>query len=196
MQLVLASRSRARRDLLRDAGYRVTVCAADLDESALGLTLPFTRRLRHLAECKALAVAGRFPNDYIVGADTALMFGRDWLGKPEDLTAACRLLERLAGRRHRVGSAVCVIAPQPPDGSGERRLSSAVDTAWVTLRPWDPARVRRHVRQVRPLACAGGYALQGGIGSPAMIARIEGDPATVIGLPLGVLDRILKVSRG
>ncbi len=190
-RLVLASRSRARHALLLDAGYRVKVCAADLEESVIGVELPFERRLRRLAECKAATVAEIFPHDYVVGADTALVLGGKWIGKAQDALAAQNILERLSGRKHRVGSAICVIAPLPP--TGRRRPSrSALDTARVKLRSWDRPRIARHIRRNRPFTCAGCYALQGGAGSPAMIEHIDGDPATVIGMPLALLDGLLS----
>ncbi len=194
VRLVLASRSRARLELIRSAGYRVTVCSADIDESRTGVSLPFEPRLRRLAERKAAAVADRFPDAWIIAADTALELDGVWIGKAVDAPAAQNLLKQLAGRRHRLGSAICVVAPQSVPAGGRRVTHSAVDTAWVTMRRWNESRIRDHVRHVRPFSCAGAYALQGGVGSPAMIARIEGDPSTVIGLPLPLLDRLLEAA--
>lgn len=187
--IVLASRSPARRSLLRAAGYRLTVHAADIDEEALGIGLSFGRRLSLLAQTKALAVADRFPDAYVIGADTALWLDGQWLGKAADAATAGRLLEQLAGRRHRVGSAVCVVAPRLTVAR-PRRLRRGVDTAWVTLRPWAAERIKRYVQRVQPYECAGAYALQDRSRS-APIARVEGDPSTVIGLPLTIVDRLL-----
>lgn len=191
LRLVLASRSRARRDLLRAAGYRFSVCAADIDESAIGTALPFGRRLRRLAECKAMAVAGRFPDACVVGMDTALILAGRWIGKAADACAAQDLLEMLAGRRHRIGSAICVVYPVGGAYAG-RAKRRGVDYAWVSLRPWSRARIRHYVQSASPFDWAGAYALQGRRGGPAMIAKIEGDPSTVIGCPLPLLDRILE----
>ena len=194
MRLVLASRSRARLELMRSAGYRVTVCAADIEESRTGVSLPFADRLRRLAERKAAAVAARFPDAWTIGADTALELDGAWIGKAPDAAAAQDLLTTLSGRRHRVGSAVCVISPQSGPYGRRRVTQSAVDVAWVTMRRWSESRIRAHIRHTRPFTCAGAYALQGGVGSPAMISRVEGDPSTVIGLPIPLLDRLLETA--
>lgn len=188
-RIVLASRSPARRSLLRAAGYRLTVHAADIDEESTGIGLPFSRRLVRLAQAKALAIADRYPDAYVLGADTALWLDGQWLGKAGDAVSASCLLERLAGRRHRVGSAVCVVAPRLTIAR-PRRLRCGVDSAWVTMRPWTAERIMRYVQRVRPFECAGAYALQDRSRS-APIARVEGDPSTVIGIPLPILDRLL-----
>ena len=64
-----------------------------------------------------------------------------------------------------------------------------MDTTRVTFRKLSPAEIRDYLTAVRPFACAGAYALQGGGG--AIIRRIEGDPTTVIGLPMGLLKKLL-----
>ncbi len=188
--LVLASRSPARRDLLRAAGYRVRVRVADLDEMRIGPRLPFERRLCRLAQAKATFVAEKNPDAYVVGADTALSLDGEWIGKVADAEEARCLLQRLAGRRHRIGSAVCVIAPMPPTGRS-RPMRCDLDVAWVTLRAWSPERIRRYVQRVRPFTCAGAYALQDR-GRSAPICAVEGDPSTIVGLPLPLADRFLK----
>lgn len=142
-----------------------------------------------LAVMKARTAAVRHPRSIVIGADTALILGRAVVGKPANLPAAVRILRRLGGRTHRISSAACVIFPAPP-GSARRREVALVDTAFVKLRRWPDAAIRRFASLTRPLAWAGAYAVQDPLSS-AIVESIRGDLATVIGLPIRQLQRVL-----
>jgi septum formation protein len=189
MQLILASRSTARAQLLRAAGYRFTQHPAAVSEPSASPRSRLRAHALKLARMKAEAVAARYPRAFVIGADTALACDGRIFGKPADLAEAVRMLRRLAGRTHRICSAICVVAPA--DGASQRRILTAADTARVTLRKWTPQRLARHVAQTRPVRWAGAYALQEE-GSAAIVLAIKGDPATVIGLPLTLVDRLLR----
>jgi septum formation protein len=186
--MILASRSKARAALLREAGYCFVQEASDIPEppprpgTALG---PYVRRLARL---KAMAVAQRFPDAWVIGADTALVLETRIIGKPRNHHAAVNMLRALAGRTHRICSAVCVVAP--PGRDGRRTVRTAVDTARVTLRDWPPARLRAHVAATRPIHWAGAYAVQDPV-SCDIVECVGGDLATVIGLPMKKLERLL-----
>ena len=150
--------------------------------------MPFEAHLVALARAKAHAVACRFPEGFVLGADTALCIDRAMLGKAGSAAAAAAMLRTLAGRTHRLSTAVCVIGPT---GRGKRRRTlCGVDTVRVTLRAWSPRQIAAYVAAVRPFHCAGAYALQEG--GTALIERIQGDPATVVGLPIGLVARLLR----
>lgn len=186
--IILASRSEGRAALLRGAGIRFAREASDVPEPppAAGVRLP--AYVAGLARLKARAVAPRFPHAWVIGCDTALVLDGRILGKPRDLADAADMLVALAGRTHRISSAVCVIAPA--DRQGRRRERTAMDTAWVTLRAWSATRIRTHVLATRPLNWAGAYAVQHPVSS-AIVAKIRGDLATVIGLPMDPLVALL-----
>jgi len=183
--LILASRSPARAALLRGAGCAFEQVVAHVPEPppAPGETLG--RYVGRLARLKAEPVAGRFPDAWLLGADTALTLDGRIVGKPASLGAAVTMLETLAGRTHRICSAACLIGPR--DRNGRRVVSGGVETAWVTLRAWPAARIKAHVALTQPLHWAGAYAVQDPV-SCAIVARIRGDLATVIGLPMTKLD--------
>lgn len=197
MKLILASHSQGRAALLKAAGYVFERVPSNLDEPDPPKGTHLEDHVEQLAEAKAAAVAKLYPQAVVIGADTALILGRNILGKPINLADATRMLMSLGGRTHRISSAACVIFP----GTGKRGPRKAVmvcDTAWVTLHRWPPERVRKHVRLTRPLAWAGAYAVQDPL-SAALVARIRGNLATVIGLPFQKLDRLLQAgirSRG
>lgn len=185
MKLILASQSGGRAALLKASGYRFRQIPSRVEEPDPSEGTHLERYVLELAVLKAEAVAKRFPEAVVIGADTALILGRRIIGKPESLAAACRMLEQLGGRRHRISSAACVIFP------GRKRLMTFVDTAHVVLRKWAPARIKTHVALTRPLSWAGAYAVQDAY-SAAIVERIEGDLATVIGLPMGKLAAVLE----
>jgi septum formation protein len=190
MQLVLASQSQGRAALMRAAGYRFAQRPSNVPEPAPRNSRQWRQHLIRLARKKALAVAARFPRAFVVAADTALRLEGRVIGKPRNLRHATDMLASLAGRTHLICTALCVVAPCPPKGAS-RRLLTGVESARVTLRPWDRHRLGGHARHTRPLAWAGAYALQDQ-GSAAIVERIRGDPGTVIGLPLAMLDDFLR----
>lgn len=185
--LILASRSKARAALLRGAGCVFRQVVSGVPEPPPPRGTPLVAHVRALARLKAEAVACRFPDAWVIGSDTALVMDGHVIGKPRDLRDAAAMLRRLCGRTHRICSAACVIAPLDRDG---RRLARTVSqTAQVLLRDWPAERIRHHVRSTRPLRWAGAYAVQDPV-SCAIVARIRGDLATVVGLPL---DKVLAL---
>lgn len=189
-RIILASQSAGRAALLRACGYRFRQIPSRVHEPAAPAGAHLERYVLGLAVLKAQAVAARHPGALVIGADTALILGQHVIGKPGSLAGAVRMLALLGGRTHRISSAACVIFPEI---RGRRRQVDLVDTAHVRLRAWPEARLRRHVALTRPLAWAGAYAVQDPQ-SAAIVERIQGDLATVIGLPLRPLDRLLRAS--
>ena len=189
--LILASQSKGRASLLHAAGYRFRQIPSNAVEPPAPHGAHLERYVLKLACLKAEAVAAHHPNATVIGCDTALILGQSIIGKPADLDEACRLLALLGGRRHRISSAACVIFPTDAL-TGRRRMARRVDTAHVILRKWDARQIRAFVKLTRPLPWAGAYAVQDPL-SAAIVARIEGDLATVIGLPMRALARLLTL---
>lgn len=187
---ILASQSQARAALLKAAGYRFRQIPSKIEEPEPAEGAHLERYVMELARLKASAVASRYPKAIVVGADTALILGRRIIGKPDTLAGAVHMLGDLCGRTHRISSAACIILPAG-SRNGRRREIHITDTAHVRLRDWALPRIRAFVTQTRPLAWAGAYAVQDPR-SAAIVERIDGDLATVIGLPQGKLDLILK----
>ncbi len=189
MKLILASQSAGRAALLKAAGYRFRKIPSHVHEPEAPEGAHLERHVLELAILKAEAVAACHPEAIVIGADTALILGRRIIGKPDTLDDACRMLAELGGRRHRISSAACVILPAR---GGKSRVVKLVDTAHVVLRKWSPERIKRHVALTRPLSWAGAYAVQNPL-SAAIVERIEGDLATVIGLPMGKLEKVFSI---
>lgn len=184
MTLVLASFSRARADLLRAAGYEFTQQPSGVHERPYEPGEDPHAYVEYLAEQKAMAVAPEHKGSVIIGADTVLYLDGKTYGKPADLNDAVRMLKELSGRTHLLITGVCVVGP------GGTRKVTAHDTVNVTMRKWSETHIRNHVEIAKPLAYAGAYALQQE--GCVMVERLEGDPNTVIGLPVGLVEKLIQ----
>lgn len=184
--LILASASPRRLDLLARIGVVPhAVDPADLDETPLKAERPAAHAVR-LAAAKAQAVAARHPGAHVLGADTVVGVGIRILPKAEDEATARRCLALLAGRRHRVLSAVTLIAP---DGSARHRLSTSI----VAFKVLTAAEIDAYLAGGEWRGKAGGYAIQGA--AEAYVRFLSGSHSGVVGLPL-FETRALLVAAG
>lgn len=129
---------------------------------------------------KARSVAR--PGELVIGCDTDVVLEDHLIGKPEDEVRAHEYLAQLSGRTHRVLSGLAVLSP----ADGEAR--TGVVESLVTFRELDNSEIERYLASGEWQGRAGGYAVQGR--GSALIARVEGDVANVIGLPVGLLMRL------
>jgi septum formation protein len=109
-ELILASSSPRRQELLREIGVPFQVHAANINEGQLAGEVPIAYALR-LAREKAEAIAALYPQSYVLGADTIVVIDGEVLGKPQDHADAARMLRKLSGRAHEVTTAVSLVAP-------------------------------------------------------------------------------------
>ena len=197
MGLVLASASPRRQELLRAAGIAVTVQPTNLPEVPLEGEAPkvFAERL---AREKAWAVFKQRPNDFVLGADTIVVVGKEILGKPSDATDAARMLRLLSGRSHEVTTGVCLMGPRaataPDGGSAGTKAESLGDvraeTTIVRMREISDEEIQAYIASGEPMDKAGAYAIQGM--ASRWIPRIEGDYSNVVGLPVALVYRMLR----
>ena len=174
--LILASASPRRRELLERLGLVLEIAPAAVDETAHPGEKPvdYARRVA-AAKCDAVAdglAAGR--ELAVLGADTTVVIEDAILGKPADDADARAMLARLAGRRHEVVTAYTL-------RFGGRRLERAVTTL-VAMRALQPAEIDAYVASGEGRDKAGGYAVQGI--AAAFVTELRGSLTNVIGLPL------------
>ena len=177
--LVLASRSPRRCELLNRIGLAFESDAPDVDETC---SLPAGEAVRILSLRKAEAAAKVHPGRYILAADTLVSFREEALGKPVDPQDAVRMLRMLSGQTHQVYTGVTVISP---DG----RVFTDSDRTDVTFASVDDAEIVDYVRSGEPMDKAGAYALQGRAGM--WVTHLDGSDTSVIGLPLYLVRSLL-----
>lgn len=185
-ELVLASASPRRRELLHAAGVAFEVIPADIPEERLASEGPLVFASR-LAREKALAVATRLepgPPRWVLGADTIVVLGDRVFGKPRDRDDALRLLGALAGQTHEVVTAVALAR------TGTGFVAETTVTSRVRLRPATTDELRAYVATGESDDKAGAYALQGE--GRRFVESVEGSESNVIGLPVEETLRLLE----
>lgn len=183
-QLLLASTSRYRRELLSRLALPFVAVAPDIDETPLPGESPDATATR-LARAKALVVARAHPSAIVIGSDQVAEFEGLRLDKPGTRDRAIVQLVAVSGRTVEFRTAVCVAS------QAGTRVSEALVPTRVAFREFDRATAERYVDIEQPLDCAGSAKAEGlGI---ALIASIVGDdPTALIGLPLIATVTLLR----
>jgi septum formation protein len=183
MQLVLASSSPRRRELLALLALSFDMCPPEFHEHPTTGLLSI-EQVRRFALEKARSVAHVKPRALVLGSDTVIDFEGRLLGKPVDLADAGAMLARLAGRPHHVHTAVALC--------GLERNIESVEVA--TTEVWMKADLEqaygRYLASGESFGKAGAYAIQGLGGD--LVERIDGDYTTVVGLPLKLVAHLLR----
>ena len=186
MELILASQSPRRKELLTLLGRPFRVQVASVDETMEDL--PIDQAVARLSYRKAAAI-GAEKDQIVIGADTVVVLGGQVLGKPRDAEDAIRMLHSLSGKTHQVMTGVCVI-------KGEKVLTHTEVTE-VTFRTLTDREIDDHVATNEPMDKAGAYGIQGG--AARFVEGIRGDYYNVVGLPvcrLGLmLEKIMEETR-
>ena len=183
MQLVLASRSPRRIELIGRLGINPRVEPADIDESPLAGENPITY-VERLALAKAMTVFERMSDDVVLAADTTIDIDGEILGQPVDEADARRMLRRLSSRTHRVHTGVAVCWA---DG----RHESVVVTSLVTFHPVTDESLNWYLGTGEWQGKAGSYAIQGLGGT--LVSGYRGSLTNIIGLPLRETAQLLRI---
>ncbi|MEE9421688.1 MAG: Maf family protein [Gammaproteobacteria bacterium] len=179
-QIVLASASPRRCELLDQIGVRYIQSVVDIDETYQPGESPEKYVLR-LALAKAHAVRKRDNNQLpVLGADTTVVIDNEALGKPQDEIHAKAMLKRLSGVSHQVMTAVALVADQE---------ASLTSVTLVRFRPLTDNEISQYWETGEPGDKAGGYAIQG-MGA-VFVEHIDGSYSGVMGLPLFETARLL-----
>ena len=181
MDLILASGSPRRKELLSLYTTDFTICVSDFDESAVTADTP-ARLVEKLARGKCLAVAESHPGAVVLGCDTVVDVGGEVFGKPRSTEDAKRMLRALSGATHEVHTGVCV--------SDGLRTESFVDSCKVTFFPIPEEEIDVYTATEEPYDKAGAYAIQGL--AAMFVIGLDGDYYNVMGLPVCPLAMILR----
>ena len=174
-ELVLASASRRRQDLLNLLGLRFQVDPSSVPE-IIRPTAELGSLVREFARAKAKATAARHENALIIAADTLVGVENQIFGKPRDNADAREMLLTLSGRAHKVLTAVAVLDAKTMT---EKTRLAQTDVYFRTL---DDSEIDAYIETAEPLDKAGAYGIQG-LGS-VFVTKIEGDYYNVAGLPI------------
>lgn len=197
-QIILASASPRRKELLEQIGISFEVCPAK-GEEMITSTLP-SAVVSELSAQKAREVAGMLkqygdshrelmtPQDMMVlGADTVVSVDNQILGKPKNEADAARMLRMLSGRTHEVYTGVTIVLMSKSGKAGEHTF---YEKTAVTMREMSEEEIERYIATGEPMDKAGAYGIQGKCA--IYIDKIEGDYNNVVGLPVSAIYHELK----
>ncbi len=180
--LILASGSPRRRYLLKQAGLAFTVVAGTFDERSVPLTSP-PEYVRTLAVAKADEISQKFPQSWVIGADTIVSIDGRILGKPASDGEARNMLQHLSGRIHAVHTGYCIRRR-----SDDSLFADTVKTE-VRLKTLTADEITWYIQTREPFDKAGAYAIQG-LGT-FLVKSIKGSYTNVVGLPVCEVIEIL-----
>jgi len=188
--IILASKSPRRKALLEQAGIAFSVFPSGIDESTLPHSEPQTY-VRRLAEVKAVAVARRFPDSWVIGADTVVVMSGNVLEKPESPNQARSMMARLSGKTHQVLTGYCVCC------HSEKQIHSSLAITDVTFKCLTDAEIQWYTGTPEPYDKAGGYGIQElGV---FLVKSVNGSYTNVVGLPvcevISLLTRLRAIER-
>lgn len=197
--IYLASQSPRRQQLLGQWGVRCELLLPDADEDVEALEAvhgaePPATYVQRVTALKLRASVERLkrrglPLAPVLCADTTVALGRRILGKPADAVEARRMLADLAGRCHRVLTAVAVARPA---ARGPLRQWAALSVSQVEFDAWSAADIRRYVASGEPMGKAGAYAIQGA--AALHIRHISGSYSGIMGLPAHETASVLRAA--
>lgn len=173
--VILASASPRRSELLAQVGIKFKIVPGSIDESVQGGETPEEHVLR-LAMEKAKSVAEKYPDSWVIGADTVVVIDGDIFGKPNSIHEAGEMLKKLSGNTHHVITGFCIY-----NKVKNINVVRKVET-FVTFKKLTENEVNGYVASGEVMDKAGAYAIQG-LGS-FMVKEIHGSYSNVVGLPI------------
>jgi septum formation protein len=189
-RLILASASRSRARMLKNAGISTEAIASGVDEDAIkqdGLVdgLLMDDIAMALAQAKALAISAQHPNALVIGADQILVCEGQYYDKPRDMTEARKHLQALSGKRHELLTAACVAA-------GNEIVWQHISAPQLRMRVLDESFIATYLETAGPMVMesVGAYQLEGR--GAQLFDHVDGDFFSILGLPLLPLLAFLR----
>ncbi|KAB3531444.1 Maf family protein [Alkaliphilus serpentinus] len=183
LQLILASKSPRRRELLSNLGVPIKTMVSNINEEEIKNPNP-VKLAQEIAYRKALKVKEDLDEDGIIIAADTVVYCNGFLAKPKDKEDAYNMITILSGKKHQVITGFAIIST----ANGKEVLDS--ETTNVYFKKLSPEEIARYVATGEPMDKAGGYGIQG-YGS-LLVERIEGDYFNVVGLPLFKLNNRME----
>jgi 7-methyl-GTP pyrophosphatase len=182
MQIILASSSPFRRDLLARLGLPFTTQSPDLDETPQASETA-EALVQRLSQAKAAAIGQRTPDAVVIGSDQVAALDGRVLGKPGGHAQAVAQLSACSGREVTFYTGLCIL-------QGDLRLNH-MDRTRVLFRELSSGEIERYLKREAPYQSAGSFKVEG-LGISLFEAVHSDDPTALIGLPLIALCRLLR----
>lgn len=185
MEIVLASKSPRRQELLKRIVDNFKIIESDFDENSIKFNGDIEEYVKSLAIGKALNVKDKVKNDsLIIGVDTVVFYDNKILGKPKNYDSAYSMLSDLSGNTHKVYSGICIL------DSEKSEIKSFVCETKVKFSKINKSQIEKYIMSKEPMDKAGAYGIQG-LGG-VFVEKIEGCYYNVMGLPLNKLNKELS----
>lgn len=184
--IILASASPRRREILENIGLGFKVAICDADESRVDKSIPVNLYVQELALLKATVACKLDVGDdaLIISADTVVFSDGEIIGKPKDADDAKRILKSLSGKTHSVFTGICVTRKRDM-----KSVCKCVETR-VVFNTLSDSLIDAYVATGEPMDKAGAYGIQGK--GCVLVEKIDGDYLNVVGLPASKLCEVLK----
>lgn len=182
--MILASKSPRRKEILENIGFNLKIRSEEVEE--VSEEIEVIEKIKDIAFKKVGAVAEKFPNDYVVGADTIVELDGKIIGKPQDEKEAFEILKSLSGRAHNVITAYSFI------NKSKGIIIKDYSITKVYFKNLDKKMIDWYIASKEPMDKAGAYGIQGK--GAIFVEKIEGDFFTVMGFPVEkFMDNLIKI---
>ena len=183
MEIILASASPRRKEILQNTKLKFEIQKSDIEEVILENESPEDMVVR-LAYEKAFDVAKRNTDRLVIGADTIVALDNEVLGKPKDQNEAYQMIKRLSNKTHKVITGISLINLK------ENKIIKDYVVSFVTFKDLSEDSIKDYINTNESLDKAGAYGIQGY--GALLVKNIQGDYFNIVGLPISRLSDLLK----
>jgi len=188
--IILASKSKVRKDILSTNGIHFRVVPSNVDEDSVKISLTKDKASpeiisKNLAELKANKVSSKFPNELVIGADSVIDLNGDVISKPNNRNEALEILKSLNGKKHDLISSVCI-------SMGGNMIWNYTDKAELFMKKFTLIELKDYLSKIsdEALYAYNVYQIEG-LGK-TLFSEIKGDNDTIMGLPVKKIKEYLK----
>jgi len=188
--IILASKSKVRKDILSTNGIHCGVVPSNVDEDSVKISLTRDKASpeiisKNLAELKANKVSSKFPNELVIGADSVIDLNGDVISKPNNRNEALEILKSLNGKKHDLISSVCI-------SMGGNMIWNYTDKAELFMKKFTLIELKDYLSKIsdEALYAYNVYQIEG-LGK-TLFSEIKGDNDTIMGLPVKKIKEYLK----
>lgn len=183
MNIILASASPRRKEILENTNTKFEIIKSEIDEVILDNELP-SQVVMRLAFEKSIDIALKHPDSLVIGADTVVVLNNNILGKPKDSSDAFNMIKQLSGKTHQVITGISLINLN----ANQKIIDYVVSN--VKFKNLSEEDIKDYIQTNESLDKAGAYGIQG-FGA-MLVEEIQGDYFNIVGLPISRLSDLLK----